>query len=224
MTTLVAAAFLFPGAVVAQEGSRPVAMSVPVTVLPLQNARPVASGAWPGGASSLQDLVEDFDAEVDFALSERRATAQWTGPGEVVKQVGRNPLIRVDPERLAYEGLDSNDDHALKGMLYEPLQSQLRALSALEGTRVVALPLRLIYVPADSAGPSGRSGAADSSAGSAAGPKAPAIGHAAVRVALIDTRAAQVLWRGWIPGPPTSADAPGLLAELAARLVGSLSP
>jgi hypothetical protein len=211
----VAAAGGSPVAASAQDGVASLAVGVPVSVLPLQGARPVPSGAWPGGARSLQDLVDAFDAEVDFALSENRGTAQWIGPGAAVRRARRNPLLGVDPERLAYEGLDRSKDKDLKETLYEPLHSQLRSLSALLGTRIVALPLRLVYVPADSAGPAG---------GAAADSTGPALGHADLRVALIDTRAGQVMWRGWIPGPPSAADAPGLLAELAGRLVGALSP
>jgi hypothetical protein len=212
----VAAAGAAPVAANAQERTAAVAVGVPVTVLPLQGARPAPSGAWPGGARSLQDLVDGFDAEVDFALSEQRSTAEWVGPGAVVRRVRRNPLLKVDPERLAYEGLDRSSDKELKGTLYEPLHGQLRSLSALLDTRVVALPLRLIYVPADSPGPAGEA-PSDSS------DRAP-LGHAALRVALIDTRAGEVMWRGWIPGPPSRAEAPGLLAGLAGRFVGWLSP
>ncbi len=211
----VAAVGAAPVTAAAQERIASVAVGVPVTVLPLQGARPAPSGAWPGGARSLQDLVDGFDAEVDFALSEHRSTNEWVGPGAVVRRVRRNPLLKVDPERLAYEGLDRSSDKDLKGTLYEPLHGQLRSLSALLGTRVVALPLKLVYVPADSLGPAG---------GEAAAASGPALGHAELRVALIDTRAGQVMWRGWIPGPPTAADAPGLLAQLAGRLVETLSP
>lgn len=212
---VVAVAGAAPVGASAQDRVASLAVGVPVIVLPLQGARPVLSGAWPGGATSLQDLVDDFDAEVDFALSENRSTAEWVGPGAAVRRARRNPLLGVDPERLAYEGLDRSSDKDLKGTLYEPLHSQLRSLSALLGTRVVALPLRLEYVPADSVGPAGEA-AVDSTG--------PALGHAELRVALIDTRLGQVMWRGWIPGPPSPADAPGLLAELAERLVGALSP
>ncbi len=212
----VAAAGAVPVGASAQDRMPSLAVGVPVTVLPLQGARPVPSGAWPGGSTSLQGLVDAFDAEVDFALSEHRSTGEWTGPGTVVKRVRRNPLLKVDPERLAYEGLDGSEDQKFKGVIYEPLHSQLRSLSALLDTRVVALPLRLIYVPADSLGAAGEV-PSDSS------DRAP-LGHAALRVALIDTRAGEVLWRGWIPGPPSRAEAPGLLAGLAGRLVGWLSP
>ncbi len=207
----------------AQEPNRVASLvvGVPVTVLPLQSARPTLSGAWPGGAASLQGVVESFDAEVDFALSENRNTAEWKGPGKVVAQTRRNPLLKVDPERLAYEGLDGKEDQKFKEPIYEPLHGQLRSLSALLDTRVVALPLRLVYAPADSG-----TGARDpaTTGGPGAGGVSAGPGHAQVRVAVIDTRSGQVLWRGWIAGPPAAPDSPGLMAGLAGRLVAWLSP
>jgi hypothetical protein len=213
-----AGASLLPGGARAQQKAASLAVGVPVTVLPLQTAWPTPSGAWPGGANSLQALVDAFDSEVDFALSEQRATTSWKGPGAVVSMVQRNPLLKVDPERLAYEGLDGKEDKKFKDPIYEPLHGQLRSLSALLDTRVVALPLRLVYVPADSVAPG------EHQVAGAQPDSAPADGHAQVRIALIDTRSGQVLWRGWIAGPPAEADSPGLLAGLAGQLVGWLSP
>lgn len=204
-------------AATAAEGQQAVpslAIGVPVTILPLQNAVPAPSGAWPGGARSLQATVDAFDAEVDFALSEKRSTQTWTGPGKVVKAAARNPLLNVDPERLAYEGLDATGSYGLKGILYEPLQGQLRNLTALLGTRLVVLPMRLSYlVPAEK----GDSGGSDR-------PPVAAPGQVAVRLAIVDTRAGQVMWRGWVTGPPSKADAAGALAGLAGRLVAWLAP
>jgi len=219
-----------PGAE-AQEAVRGPSLNGSATILPLQAASPAPSGAWPGGAPTLQATVDAFDAEVDFALSERRATQTWIGPGRVVKATGRNPLLKVDPERLAYRGLATMKDKELKEILYEPLAGQLRSLSALLGTRLVVLPLRLEYRTPEAADRTAADGrAAGDSAGRAAkGPAgdsaAPAArGWLAVQLAVIDTRAGQPVWRGWVAGPRSEPDAAGALAELASRIVEWFAP
>lgn len=229
-----------PGAE-AQEAVRGPTLNGAATILPLQAASPAPSGAWPGGAPTLQATVDAFDAEVDFALSEKRATQTWIGPGQVVKAAGRNPLLKVDPERLAYRGLVTMKDKELKEILYEPLAGQLRSLSALLGTRLVVLPLRLEYrMPEgaeggaadvrDAAGSSGAAGAAAEAAGRAgeraAGDSASQDprGRLAVQLAVVDTRAGQPVWRGWVAGPPSEPDAPGAMAELASRVVEWFAP
>ena len=236
---LVAAALIGaagPGApgVEAQEAVRGPSLNGAATILPLQAASPAPSGAWPGGAPTLQATVDAFDAEVDFALSEKRATQTWTGPGKVVKAAGRNPLLKVDPERLAYRGLVTMKDKELKEILYEPLAGQLRSLSALLGTRLVVLPLRLEYrmpeAEGGAAGSSGVAGAAADTAGrvgpSPAGDSASqaALGRLAVQLAIVDTRAGQPVWRGWVAGPPSEPDAPGAMAQLASRVVEWFAP
>lgn len=220
----------------AQEAVRGPSLNGPATILPLQAASPAPSGAWPGGAPTLQATVDAFDAEVDFALSEQRATQTWIGPGKVVKAAGRNPLLKVDPERLAYRGLVTMKDKELKEILYEPLAGQLRSLSALLGTRLVVLPLRLEYrTPgaADGSGPDGPAGGAaaagDSAERGGGGAEqrpadAAAQGRLAVQLAVIDTRAGQPLWRGWVAGPPSGPEAAGAMAELASRVVAWFAP
>ncbi|HKK08001.1 MAG TPA: hypothetical protein VKA44_03885 [Gemmatimonadota bacterium] len=201
----------------AQQAPSSLGVGVPVSVLPLQNAVPAPSGAWPGGESSLQATVDAFDAEVDFALSENRETARWTGPGKVVKATGRNPLLKVDPERLAFEGLDTRSDDVLKDILYEPLRGQLRSLSALLDTRLVVLPIRLAYRAPETDADGAREGSGDAGTG-------PPPGRVAVRVAVIDTRQGQVLWRGWVAGPPGEPDSDGALAGVAGSLVAWIAP
>lgn len=206
----------------AQQAPASLGVGVPVTVLPLQSAFPTPSGAWPGGQASQGSTVDAFDAEVDFALSENRETSKWTGPGKVVKSAGRNPLLKVDPERLAYEGLDNEGKNEFKEILYEPLRGQLRSLSALLDTRIVVLPLRLAYRAPETK--TGDGSAPDTAAADTAGAAPSPDGRLAVRVAVIDTRAGQLLWRGWVAGPAGEPDAAGALAGVAGSLVAWISP
>lgn len=207
----------------AQERLPRIPSGITLVVAPAQSVVPTASGAWPGGAASRAAALETMNSELDFAISEEERARSWTPPAEVVEQVGRNPMLDVDPEQLAYRGLlakKGEDDPEL----HAPLHGQLRKLTALLDARLVALPLRVWYAPADTAadttagagdGPSDGDGAA-----SAARREPP--GRAMVRIALVDTRAGRLLWTGDIGGAPASARSPEALATLAANVVRTL--
>ncbi|MEN8144556.1 MAG: hypothetical protein ABFS14_06335 [Gemmatimonadota bacterium] len=179
----------------------------PVAVLPLQSAAPLASGAWPGGNSSLEETLRAFDSELGFAMAEHRGSAAWASPDAVVRRVGRNPTVRVTPRRLAYQGLRA----PIKGQIYEPLHGELRAVAALFETRYVVLPLAVSaprYSPEEGE------------------PSAASAGHVrpTLLVALIDIRRSHVMWHGEIKSVPAEPGSPALLAQLAQRVVNVLAP
>ncbi|MEE9207266.1 MAG: hypothetical protein V3U67_02650 [Gemmatimonadota bacterium] len=170
----------------------------PVVVLPVQSVIPMESGRWPGGNSSLEETLRAFDSELGFAMAEHRGSAAWASPAAVERRVGRNPTVRVTPRRLAYQGLRA----PIKGQIYEPLHSELRAVAALFDTRYVVLPLAL-----------------SAPRFSEAGRVRPTL-----LVALIDIRRSHVMWHGEIEGVPAEPESAALLALLAQRVVRILSP
>lgn len=206
-------------AAVAQEKVPRLARGVPVVVVPVQQVLPTPAGAWPGGAGSRREAIRQVNAEMDFAVGEATAADAWVSPGEVVRQAGRNPILDVDPNQLAYRGLLSERDSE---KLYEPLQSQLRSLAALLDARIVALPLVAWYGPTsrEEDGDTG-GGSGDPSASAADG--AAGLERARIRIALVDVRRGHVLWKGEVAGAKVPADSPGALATLAANVVAILT-
>lgn len=192
-------------------------------VLPVQSAVPLPGGAWPGDASGQQEALEAMDAELAFALAERRAARDWALPTDLRRRVERNPMIRVDPDRVAYQGLVARPDR--REQIYEPLHGELRALAALFGTRFVILPLRLRMTPEreapqDSEGEA-EAGSADAGATSCAGGQPPR--RPELLLALIDIRRSAVLWHGAVQGRPGCPEDGGLLADLAASVARQLT-
>lgn len=199
---------------------------VKVAVVPVQGVAPLPSGAWPGGARSRADTRSMMSSELTFALSESEAGRRWAGPEALVRMLERNPTMGTDPRRLAVRSLaalESGEDR-----IPGPLHSQLRQISALAGVRLVVIPLLLEWRPAEAAD---SAGAADLGAGRAsdstpaAAPEAgEPVGRAVLRLALVDTRAGLLLWRGELAGQPASPESPAALATLASGVVATLVP
>lgn len=244
-----AAGTLVPGEAAAQDAGaaaipRP-ASGTSALVLPLQDVEPLPSGRWPGGAAGRSAVLERFGAEIDFAVDAGDRGPDWVGPRGLRALSRRNPMLDVDPDRLAAEGLPD-----VGGDLPGALHGQLRELAAATGARYALLPLRLAYrrqgPPAsacrsgegEGVGPEARSGpeaAEDTAAARAGGERdedrgedrgegwGEDRGRAVLCVAMLDVRGARVLWRGAVVGPPRSPDDPSLLATLAQRLLATFS-
>lgn len=206
-------------ALLAQEGVPRPAAGTAALILPLQGVAPLPGGGWPGAASGRDELLERFGAEIDFALAENRRRTVWVGPRGLRDLARRNPMLGVNPDRLAVEGLpDAGGD--LPGSLH----GQLRALSAATDARYAVVPLRLSYqgrgppAAACAGGGASDAGGGDEDDTSAVDPP-PERGRAVICLAFLDVRAARVLWRGAVAGPPLAPDSPALLATLAHRLL-----
>lgn len=185
----------------AQEAAPRLPFGVPAVVVPLQRAAPGPGGAWPARARSEEDAARAFDAELAFALGERRGADAWALPEAVRRRVERNPTTGVQPHRLAFQGLLAAPDR--REQIYEPLHGQLRKLAALFGTRYVVLPLALHVRPADGETPACEGADAE---------------RADLLLALIDIRRSAVLWHGTIAGRPACPGSGALLALLAANV------
>lgn len=186
-------------------------------VLPVQASLPSPGGDWPGRTASADDARLTMDAELAFALRERRAARDWALPDDLRVRVERNPMTRVDPDRVAYQGLLAEPDR--RDRIYEPLHTELRTLAALFDTRFVVLPLVLRSHPvaaigADEDRPPGGVPACDDGARAERGE---------LLLAIIDIRRSAVLWHGTVRGDAACPDAGGLLAGLAATVAGRLT-
>lgn len=217
-----------PTPIRAQEGAIPqFPAGVPVVIFPVQSATPLVDGSWPGDQLSLDKTLETFDAELGFAFGETRSGDYWVAPPDVIAQATRNPLIGVDPERLAYQGLLSKP--MPEEQIYEPLHGQLRRIAALFDARFVVVPLRLGFEPLTStqdeveAAAEGAEEDGELSGGDKQASEEPT-GQAVLLVAMIDIRRSAVMWHGYIRGEPAGVHSPALLATLASRVAYLTSP
>ncbi|MDT8435814.1 MAG: hypothetical protein RRA92_03570 [Gemmatimonadota bacterium] len=223
------AALVPVGGAVAQESVMPrFPYGTPVVVVPAQSVAatsPAAAVAAAGGGVSGEELLRTLDAELAFALGERRGAGSWALPEAVVRRAERNPTLRLDPRHLAYQGLLVEPDR--RDQLYEPLHGELRVLAALFDTRYVVLPVRL-RLERDTAsagaagGPGGPDGEGDGEGDGKADGETP--WRARLLLALIDIRRSAVLWHGEVAGDPAPAGSPALLASLAARVARQVAP
>lgn len=201
-----------------QEGAPGLPFGSVAVVLPVQSSLPSPGGAWPARAPSEESALRTMDAELEFALAERRGARNWALAADLRRRVARNPTLAVDPDRVAYQGLLSAPDR--REQIYEPLHGELRALAALFGTRFVVLPLVLRSAPA---GIGDGSEEAPDAAHEATCEGGAAREHPELLLALIDIRRSAVLWHGTVRGPAGCPGAGGLLAGLAATVALQLT-
>ncbi|MFQ5690616.1 MAG: hypothetical protein ACE5HQ_10125 [Gemmatimonadota bacterium] len=213
-----------------QEPIPALAAGTPVVVMPVQSVQPLPSGAWPAGARSMSDALDMLNAELSFAFGEERGAEGWAMPSKVVERAQRNPMLGIDPRRLAFRGLLAKPDK--RARIYEPLHSQLRKTAALFGARLVVLPLAVWFepdtlaprgpAPPEKAGAGGRrSGRGE---GEIAGREGGARGRAVLLLALVDVRRSAVLWHGRIKGGAVDLTSPSLFTVLAFRVARDLAP
>ena len=202
----------------------------PVVLIPMQSVQPLAEGGWPGGALNEEDALRAMDAELEFVLAEKRGASDWALPSEVIRRVDRNPMLRMDPRRMAYQGL--LEKPVKRKQIYEPLHSELRAISALFDTRYVILPISL-FVEVDPPEPEGEAGDDGPTEAGAPEDKAPDPEEAAATpgryrahllFAMIDIRMSSIVWWGEIAGDPGAEDSPALLASLAEKVAEQVAP
>jgi hypothetical protein len=201
-------------ALLAQDDRVPtIPAGVPAVFFPLQETRPTAGGAWLAGSQTDRDAVDLLDAELAFAFGEERGADSWALPDDVKRRLERNPMIKIDPARLAYHGLLAPPKkHA---QIYEPLHSQLRQVAALFDARIVVLPLVAYYEPPTEE---------QRLAAEEAGKEGASVGRAAMLTAVIDIRRSEVLWHGVIYGEPGEAASRGVLSTLALAAAKWLAP
>lgn len=183
----------------------------PAVLLPLQSTVPTAGGAWLGGMSNERETIDLLNAEMAFAFGEEEGAASWAFAERVEARLERNPMIKVDPRRLAYHGLLREPEPYAQ--IYEPLHSQLRQVAALFDARIVVLPLNVSY-----RGPTDEERQAAEAAG-----RTP-LGRAVMLTAIIDVRRSAVLWHGRIEGDAAEATSRASLTTLALRAAGQLVP
>ncbi len=167
-----------------------------VMVLPTQSVVATDSLGWRASAGGDRAVLAALDSALADSLSGRGLGALWIFPPALRRSISRNPtylsdlstMRALDAVRVA---MRKRDDP-----LAEPFASQLRALAGVSDARYAFIPLEVRFEPI-LPGPSGR---------------------AVLRAALVDARAAQLVWVGDVLGDPAPAFAPAVLASLAQRV------
>lgn len=137
----------------------------------------------PSGNPDPSRVLRAIDAEIDSALRARGVT-QWTFAPQLAATARRNLGMVADPYQLSAQNLRSIT-RASEDPLPEPLSSQIRSLTALRDTRYALLPL-----------------------GVNQDPSTPAV-KGVLRLYLIDSRTARVVWTGEVAGFGSDAVVPG---------------
>jgi hypothetical protein len=210
LALLASAALALSSDTPAQEANLPqFPFGTPVIVLPVQSTQPLPDGGWPGLARTEEEALRAMDAELEFALGERRGAEHWVLPSALRGRLERNPMLDVHPDQLAYQGLLEPPDS--RDLIYDPLHSDLRALAALFNTRYLILPLEVRVEPvAEMRGQP----APDSEAAGGAEPYY----HAVLLLAMIDIRTSTVVWHGEVGGAQGPRGSGALLAKLAQKV------
>lgn len=174
-----------------------------VVVVPVQRLR-AGSLEWSARTGEPAPSLRRLDDEITFALAERGLGRLWMMPGEAARALRRNPTFDIDPlaldvgQFLVRPGRTSED-------VTGPAAFQLRAIAALGEARYVLVPTELRFERAAPAVPTGVE-ALDGA------------GRALLRAVLVDTRLAQVLWRGEVASDVLTSPSPAIAASLASRL------
>jgi hypothetical protein len=167
----------------------------PVVLLPTRYLRTGDSLGWAASAAAAagdqRAFLQQLDAAIAQELDDRGLRGVWTFPDRLMTSVRRNPTYTTDPHTLAAQSL--RPARRKPGKVPEPLASQIRTLIALTDARYLVYPVELRFEAADG------------------------MGRAALYIAILDARLAEVVWLGEIFGEPAAERGEESITTLATR-------
>ena len=167
-----------------------------IVVAPALALREGDPAGWAARIPRLREFLRVLDDEIAAALADRGLGQAWVFPDQLWRGHSRNPSLGVDPYRLATNPL-RGARLAVGERIPEPLASQLRTLVAVHDGRLVLLPVE-VFFDIDRTGGTGRT---------------------ALRLALIDARAADIRWSGEVKADQRGTEPDrAQLADVATRL------
>lgn len=190
-----------PPAQVASVGALRRYAALKVMLLPVQSVRTEAYPAWRVNPNRDTVVTRSVDRAIEGALGERGLAKQWVFLSEMQRAARRNPTYVTDPYDVRAADVLRYAMRKPSEPLGEPLISQLRALAGVSDARYAVIPIELRFEPG-----------ADST------------GHAVLRVAAVDARAAQLLWVGDVIGNDVATFSPAVISELAQRVADLVVP
>ncbi|HST07568.1 MAG TPA: hypothetical protein VLJ83_05315 [Gemmatimonadaceae bacterium] len=181
----------------AETGASPVAMrplermaGQEIVVLPVQFLAATDSLRWQQQIPNRATFLASLDDQIEAALSGRGLGRAWTFGSEIEKSSKLNSILMTDARSLSAEWLRGRllPDQTVR----DPLASQVRGLVGLKGQRYALLPVELRLEN-----------------------RGVGMGVATLRIVLIDSRMAKILWVGEVSSDPMQTVSPALTASVA---------
>jgi hypothetical protein len=160
----------------------------------------LATGDSLGWAAQIPDpttYLRDFDAELEFALKDRRLGKVWVMSSKLPAEYKRNEEYMADPYMLAGDWLRFPGPKKEVPYLPDPLAEQLRSILSLnDKAEYVLYPIEIRFIKA----PEGTGG------------------RLALRAAVIDPRRLKIDWMGDVYSETVDKFTPALLTSAAEHL------
>ncbi|MGQ0650128.1 MAG: hypothetical protein ACT4P7_21465 [Gemmatimonadaceae bacterium] len=170
-----------------------------VIVLPAQGIASMDPLGWRAKAGADRAVLALVDSTVEAQLRER-GLASWVFASALARSAKRNPTYLTDPYAIRATGAVRVAQRSQERSILEPLSSQLRGLAGASDARWALIPLEVQYTPE---GPSGR---------------------VRLALAMIDVRAAQLIWMGDVSSDPHADYAFAAIEGVVQRAADLIAP
>ena len=152
---------------------------------------------WAAQVPDVDQYLQSFDAELEFALKDRKLGNVWIMSSRLAAEYKRNSDYMADPSHLAGDFLRYPGPKKAIEYLPDPLEGELRTIIAVnDKAEFVLYPVELRFIRAhDGIG-----------------------GRLAARVVIIDPRRAKIGWMGDVESSTEQQFSPALLTSLAEHL------
>jgi len=161
-----------------------------ILVFPVQYLSSTDTLGWQQQIPNRAALLAALDDQIEAAMTSRGLGRAWTFGGEVERASKLNSILMTDARSLSAEWLRGRV--LPETSVRDPLQSQVRGLVGLKGSRYALLPVELRL--------ENRGGGT---------------GVAILRVVMIDSRMALIRWVGEVVSDPMKTLSPALTASVA---------
>jgi hypothetical protein len=161
-----------------------------IVVFPVQYLSATDTLGWQQRIPNRAAFLAALDDQIETALSARGLGRAWTFGSEVERASKLNSILMTDARSLSAEWLRGR--LLPEQTVRDPLASQVRGLVGLKGQRYALLPVELRLEN-----------------------RGAGMGVASLRLVLIDSRMAKILWVGEAASDPMKTLSPALTASVA---------
>lgn len=161
-----------------------------ILVFPVQYLSVTDSLGWQQQIPNRASFLAALDDQIEAAMSARGLGKAWTFGREVERASKLNSILMTDARSLSAEWLRGRV--LPEAAVRDPLQSQVRGLVGLKGSRYALLPVELRLEN-----------------------RGNGTGVAILRIVMIDSRMAQIRWVGEVVSDPARMLSPALTASVA---------
>lgn len=171
-----------------------------IIVLPLQGLAGADPLGWRQLAGSEVTFIARVDTLLEQAVTERRLGGRWAFPTALNRAYRRNPTYLIDPYSVRATHAILTLVRKQEDPLAEPVAGQLRAMAGVSDARYALVPVEVRFEGTQDAG------------------------QLAMRLAVLDVRAARLLWWGEVRGEPHTAYTRTVLDDLIQRVADVVIP